>query len=266
MTDTILNPMPELEGMLKKLRLSGVLNSLAVRNREAIENKMTYPEFLALLVQDEILRRDKNRFASRIKKSGFKGEKTLESFDFSFNPKINVAEVKEIATCQFISEKVPVILMGPCGTGKSHLAQAIGHCAIRQGIDVIFMSQSRLLNTLQSAKAAGDYDKQLAKLVKVPLLVVDDFGLKPLRTPQDEYFHELIGERYENGATLITSNLDINEWQQAFTNQLLGAATIDRLRHGAYQVVLDGKSYRSASASRTVKGKKQNHEALSNVV
>ena len=195
-----------------------------------------------------------------LKKSGFKSNKTLESFDFSFNPKINEKLIRDIAACRFIEEKVPVIFKGSCGTGKSHLAQAVGHCAICQGIDVKFLTQSKLLRELHAAKAAGNYNKLLKQLIKVPLLIIDDFGLKPLRSPDDEYIHELIEERYEQAATLITSNLDVDEWLQIFSNQLLGAATVDRLRHAAYQVPLIGKSYRSTQADKKQKEGLQQRE------
>jgi len=151
----------------------------------------------------------------------------------------------ELITGRFIEEKVAVLIAGPCGTGKSHIAQAIGHAAVRQGHDVLFTSQSQLLGSLHAARATDAYERKFQTLARVPLLIVDDFGLKPLRPPQDEDFHDLIAERYERTATVITSNLDFGEWGDPFPNQLLGAATLDRLRHGAYRVVLDGKSYRS---------------------
>ena len=138
-----------------------------------------------------------------------------------------------------------VLIAGPCGTGKSHIAQAIGHAAVRQGCDVLFTAQSQLLGNLHAARATDSYERKFMNLARVPLLVIDDFGLKPLRPPHDEDFHDLVAERYERTATVITSNLDFGEWGDAFPNQLLGAATLDRLRHGAYRVVLDGKSYRS---------------------
>jgi DNA replication protein DnaC len=116
---------------------------------------------------------------------------------------------------------------------------------VRQGHDVLFTSQSQLLGYLHAARATDAYDRKFQNLVKIPLLIIDDFGLKPLRHPHDEDFHDLVAERYERAATVITSNLDFGEWGDAFPNQLLGAATLDRLRHGAYRVVLDGKSYRS---------------------
>lgn len=239
-----MNPMPEINELLKQLRLSHIIENISLRTREAIENKLTYPEFMAMLLQDEILCRENKKFATRIKRSGFKGDKTLENFDFDFNPKINRAQIMEIATCRFLEEKSPILIVGPCGTGKSHVAQAIGHQAIRQGIDVLMISQSKLLNELQASRATNNFNRKLMMLSKIPLLIVDDFGLKPLRSPQDEDFHDLISERYESASTIVTSNLSFSEWGDAFPNQLLGAATLDRLRHGAYRVILEGEGYR----------------------
>ncbi len=240
-----MNPMPELTPMLKQLRLSGILDSLEARNREAIGAKLAYPEFLALLIQDEVARREQKKFSLRIRRAGFRSQKTVEQFDFSFNPTINRAYIQELATARFIAEPANVLIAGPCGTGKSHLAQALGHCAVRQGYDVVFSSQTQLLGSLQAARAMGTYERRLQALVRVPLLIIDDLGLKPLRPPQDEDLHDLIAERHERSATLVTSNLDFAEWDAAFPNRLLGAATLDRLRHNAYRLVLDGKSYRS---------------------
>ncbi len=240
-----MNPMPELAPMLKQLRLSGILDSLEDRNKQAIGKKMSYTEFLSLLISDEVARREQKKFSLRLRRAAFRSNKTLDQFDFSFNPMINSALIQELITGRFIEEKVAVLIVGPCGTGKSHIAQAIGHAAVRQGHDVLFASQSQLLGNLHAARATDTYDRRFQALVRVPLLIIDDFGLKPLRPPHDEDFHDLVAERYERGATVLTSNLDFTEWGDAFPNQLLGAATLDRLRHGAYRVVLDGKSYRS---------------------
>jgi len=240
-----MNPMPELIPMLKELRLSGVLDSLEQRNRQAIEKKLAYTDFLAMVVQDEIARRAQKRLALALRRANFRNQKTIEDFDFSFNPSINRALVMDLATCRFIEEKVSVFIVGPCGTGKSHLAQALGHCAVRKGHNVAFTTQSAMLTRLNAARATQSYERQFNQLTKVGLLIIDDFGLKPLRPPQDEDLHDIVSERYERRPTIITSNLDLSEWGEAFPNKLLGAATIDRLRHGAYKVLLDGKSFRS---------------------
>ena len=241
----MINPLPELTPMLKQLRLSNMAETLAQRNREAIEKQLSYPEFLALLVQDEVARRDQKKYASRLRRAGFRANKTIESFDMNFNPGINIQQINELTSCNFIDERVAVLIAGPCGTGKSHLAQAIGHCAVQKGYDVAFYTQAKLLAYLNAARATNMYERRFQALVKVPLLIIDDFGLKPLKSPQDEDIHDLIDERYENTATIITSNLDYSEWGDAFPNKLLGAATLDRLRHNAYRVTLEGDSYRS---------------------
>ncbi len=240
-----MNPMPELTPLLKQLRLSGILDSFEIRNRQAIEEKLSYSEFLALLVQDEVARREHKKFALRIRRAGFRSEKTLEGFDFSFNPSINHAQIMDLATCRFMEEKASVLIAGPTGTGKSHIAQALGHEAVRRGFDVIFTTQSKLLGQLQAARATQSFERRLAAFSSVDLLIIDDFGLKPLQSPQDEDFHDLVAERYERRATVVTSNLEFSEWADAFPNRLLGAAVIDRLAHGAYRIILDGKSYRT---------------------
>lgn len=240
-----MNPMPELSPMLKQLKLSGILDSLEVRNHQAIEEKLAYTDFLALLLQDETARRTNKKLAQRLRKAGFKPNKTLEAFDFTFNSNIDKRLIMDLATCRFMHEKVPVLIAGPCGTGKSHLAQAIGHCAVRIEKDVLFTTQAKLLGQLHAAKAIHSYDRKLKALIKIDLLIIDDFGLKPLQSPQDEDLHAVVAERYEKCSTIVTSNLDFDEWGEAFPNKILGAATLDRLRHGAYRVVLDGKSYRS---------------------
>jgi DNA replication protein DnaC len=239
-----MNPMPELSPMLKQLRLSGILDSLEVRNRQAMEDKMSYTEFLALLLQDETARRTNRKLDQRLRKAGFQPNKTVEAFDFTFNAAIDKKLIMDLATCRFMDEKVSVLIAGPCGTGKSHIAQALGHCAVRRDKDVIFTTKTKMLGQLHAAKATRSYDRKLKAFIQCDLLIIDDFGLKPLQPPQDEDLHAVVAERYERKPTIVTSNLDFDEWGEAFPNKILGAATLDRLRHGAYRVVLDGKSYR----------------------
>jgi len=239
-----MHPTPELVTMLKQLRLSGILNSLDVRNRQAVEAKLAFTDFLALVVQDEVARRDQRQFAQRLRKAQVLNDKTLERFDFVHNPAVNQALIADLATCRFMTEHAPVLLVGPTGTGKSHLAQALGHCALRQGHEVLFTTHSKLLAQLHAARATDAYDRKLKQLANIDLILLDDFGLRPMRSPQDEDFHDLIAERYERNAMVVTSNLDVDEWSAAFPNKLLGAATIDRLRDGAYRVLLDGESHR----------------------
>jgi DNA replication protein DnaC len=257
--------MSEMNTILKQLRLPHIDHHLPQRNREAIEGKLTYPEFLLLLLQDEMLGRANTKFMARIKRANIRSDKTLENFDFNFNPKINRAQIQELASCRFITEKTPVLIVGPCGTGKSHLAQAIAHCAIRQEIDVLWMPQNKLFNELQAARAFGRYDKKFAELAKVPLLIIDDFGLRPMRSPLDEDFHDLVSARYECASTIVTSNLDFSEWGNAFPNQLLAAATLDRLRHNAHRIILEGMSFRGKNEANSSNKKEKKTDKKSEV-
>jgi DNA replication protein DnaC len=251
----MINPMPEINVILKQLRLSHIMDYLPQRTRESIERKLAYPEFLSLILQDETLGRENRKLRARIKRAAIRSDKTLENFDFDFNSKINRAQIHELSSCRFITEKSPVLIVGPTGTGKSHIAQALAHCAIRKDIDVLWLSQSKLFSELQASKAAGRYEKKFAEFAKVTLLIIDDFGLRPMRSPQDEDFHELISARYECAPTIVTSNLAFSEWGNAFPNQLLAAATLDRLRHNAHRIVIDGASFRGGNVDKSEKNK-----------
>lgn len=240
-----INPMAEIISLMKQLKLSSFVEHLGVHNKTAIANKLTYPEFLTLLLQDEVLRRDQKRFALNIKRSRIRCDKSLENFDLSCNSELEHGKIKDLASCVFIEEKVCVVIVGPCGSGKSHLAHAIGNCAIRENVGALFISASKLMEEIKLAKAINRYAKYKKMLCKLPLLIIDDFGLKPLEIIEGEEFHNIINERYENAATIITSNLDFVEWEQAFPNKLLGVATLDRIRDKAYLVTLEGKSGKS---------------------
>jgi len=236
---------PEIALQLRQLRLSGVVDTLDVRIRQGIEDKLSHIEFLQLLLSDELARRDQSRMALMLKKALLMSNKTIEQFDYKALPTLNRSMISDLLTCRFLHDASPVLICGPTGTGKSHLAQAIGHQAIRQGKEVLFLTQKSLLSRLHKARIMGKYDSQLNKLAKTSLLIIDDYGLFPMSSPQDEDFHELIAARYEQRSTIMTSNLDYSEWDQAFVkNKLLATATLDRLLHNAYRLVLEGNSYR----------------------
>lgn len=176
----------------------GGSDSLEARNRQAIESKLAYTKFLALLIGNEVARREQKKFSSRLRRAQFRTTKTLVQFDFERLPQLNRAMVHDLATGRYVNECAPVLIVGPCGTGKSHLAQALGDCAVRQGVDVMFSTCANLLQSLNAARATGAHERKLAALARVPLLIIDDFGLKPLRSPADEDLHDLIAERYES--------------------------------------------------------------------
>jgi DNA replication protein DnaC len=171
---------------LKNLRLSGILETLEVRNQEAIQEKCTYVEFLQKLLEDEVERRGQKQLSLRLRRSGLSPSKTLEAFDFSFNPTIKRQQVFDLATCAFVERAESVFLLGPAGVGKSHLAQALGHEACRRGFDVVFAKTSAMLSHIHAGRADGTYERRLASYQRPDVLILDDFGLKPMRPPAAE--------------------------------------------------------------------------------
>lgn len=243
----------ELNGMLlpklKTLRLSGILETLELRNRQAIEEKCAYLEFLLRLLEDEVERRGQKQLTLRLRRSALLSHQTLETFDFSFNPGINRQQVYDLATCGFVDRAEAVWLIGPAGVGKSHLAQALGHEACRRGYDVLFVRASAMLGHVNGGRADGTHERRLGTYVRPQLLIVDDFGLKPMRPPAAEDLYEIIDRRYGSGGMIVTTNRAAEEWPELFDNPALGSAALDRLAHGATRMVITGDSYR-------VKGKR----------
>ena len=179
----------------------------------------------------------------RLRRAAFDPTKTLEGFDFSFNPKLNKAQVFDLATCQFIARHESVLVYGPTGVGKSHLAQALAHEACRRGHEVLFVNTDKMLSHLAGGRADGTREQRLARYSRPDLLVLDDFGLKPLRAPGPEDLYDVINERYERGSILLTSNRDRAEWPELFGEPLLASAALDRLTHGAHFVEITGQSF-----------------------
>ncbi len=235
----------QLTPMLRTLRLSGILETLEVRNRQAVESRTSFVEFLTLLLQDEVERRAQHALRLRVRRGAVDPGKTLEGFDFGFNPKLNKAQLFDLATCQFVVRHENVLLYGPTGVGKSHLAQALAHEACRRGFEVCFVSTAKMLAHLAGGRADGTLAHRLARYLRPDLLVLDDFGLKSLRPPGPEDLYDIIHERYERASILLTSNRDRSEWADLFGEPLLASAALDRLTHRAHFVEITGASYRA---------------------
>lgn len=232
---------------LKRLRMSGILDTLDVRNRQAIDSQWTYVEFLARLLEDEVERREQKQLALRIRRAAINTTKTLEGFDFNFNPGLNRQQVLDLATCSYIGQKQNVLICGPTGVGKSHLAQALTHEACRRGYAALFINTYRMLRHINGGRADDTWEKRLQTYLKPDLLVLDDFGLKALHPPAPEDLYDVINGRYEKGSIILTSNRAPDEWLELFGNPLLASAGLDRLNHSAHIVVVTGASFRVQS-------------------
>lgn len=240
----------QLTPTLKRLKLSGTLQSLELRIREAVDDNLSHVEFLYRLLGDEVERRESKQLDMRLRRAAFEGAKTLDAFDFSFNPKVPKSKVIDLGTCNFMLERENVLLVGPAGVGKSHIAQAIGHRACRLGKDVLYLPAHKLLSQLRAARADGSYDRRLNRLAQVELLIIDDLGLHPLRGDEPGDLYELIRLRYERGSMVVTSNRDVTEWYPMFGDELLASAAMDRLLHHAQVLVLEGASYRNPPSKK----------------
>jgi DNA replication protein DnaC len=240
----------QLTGKLKQLRLSGVLDTLAARERQASEGKWSYLDFLERLLEDEVERRAQKQLALRLRRATVGSNKTLEGFDFSFNPSVPRQQVLQLAAGAYLRERRNLLIYGPSGVGKSHLAQALGHEACRQGYDVLYVNAHKMLVHLNGGRADGSVERRLLAYVRPDLLIVDDFGLKPLTGAMAEDLYDVIAERYERGSILLTSNRAPNEWPELFGSPLLASAGLDRLAHRAETLVITGSSYRAQGRLR----------------
>ena len=245
-----MSPIDELVPLLKKLRLSGVLQSLELRTKQAVEDSLAHEEFLLRLLTDEVERRDARMLEQRIRRANFEHAKTLEDFDFHFNPAIPKTKVIDLATCTFIERRRNALLVGPSGVGKSHIAQAIGHRACLAGHKVLYVAAGDMLKQLRAARGDGGYDRRVQRFTTPDLLIIDDLGLKPLTMEEPIDLYEIIRVRHERGSTIITSNRALEELPSIFGDPLLSSAAMDRLLEEAVVIVIEGDSYRNPPANK----------------
>ena len=218
-----------------------------MRLQEAAGNQLPHDEFLELIVSDEIAIRDDRAIERRVKAARFRDLKSIEDFDFSFNPSIKRRPIMELATCRFIRQRRDILFTGPPGVGKSHLAQGIGHQAARMGYAVLYRSIFDTVGDLRQAEALHEQDKVLRKYLKPDLLIIDDMGLKKLPKNSGEYLFEIIMRRYELRSTIMTSNRPLEDWGKLIGDVPTAGAILDRFLSRAEVIQIVGKSYRLRS-------------------
>ena len=241
-----------LMGSLRKLKLGGFGETLDLRLAQAQKDDLSHLAFLTLVIQDEIERREAKKLAVRIQKASFEEEKTLEGFDFAFNPRIKRGVVTDLATCLFVEKREHVLIYGPAGVGKTHLAQALGHEACRRGYSVLFVKAVKMLRHLYASRADQSWEKQVKKYLYPDLLIIDDFGLTALTSIQAEDIYELVTERHLKSSIVVTSNRPPQDWVALFPDPVMANSALDRLSHHAHHIMIDeGESYRKKLSPKT---------------
>jgi DNA replication protein DnaC len=249
---------------LRQLRLSGLLESLEVRAQQAAGSRLSHLEFLELAVQDELHVRADRTLARRLKAAGFRDQKTLEDFDWSFNPSIPRAAAFDLATGRFLQQRRDCLWLGPPGVGKSHLVQAIGRQLVRVGHTVLYRSIFDLVRDFLEDETFGGEQQALTKYLKPDLLIIDDMGMKQLPKRSGEYLFEIVMRRHEVRSTMMTSNRPLEDWGKLLGDVPSATAILDRFLHHADIFQLTGQSYRLRPQSRenhasTTPATRENH-------
>jgi DNA replication protein DnaC len=234
-----------LHASLRTLKLSGMLETLPARLAQAQAGELGHLDFLQILCQDEIARRESMAIYRRLRRAHFDQQVTLEEFDFAASPKLPAAQIRDLATLRWLHNGESIQLHGPVGVGKTHVAQALGHLAIRQGAEVRFYKTSRVLAHLAGGQADRTWPQRLAELVRPAVLILDDFAIREYTAQQADDLYELISERAQAGRSLITtSNRNPPDWYPLFPNPVVAESLLDRLINTSHQVFMNGPSYR----------------------
>jgi len=240
----------ELKQTLKCLRLSGLLSTLPERVAYAKGTKLSYTEFLELLLGDEIQRRQDTTVERRLKSAAVDIDQTFERFDWDAAITVDREKLRDLLSLEFIGRKENILICGPVGVGKTFIANALAHSACRRGHKVLMLRASTMFKRLLQSRADNSYERELIKLIGPDLLIIDDFGLQRLTGDQSGDFYEVVVERYGKASTVITSNRDLQEWMALFDDQIMANSALDRLAHNAHQLIIEGESYRRKKAPK----------------
>src|SRR5438552_7856280 len=240
----------ELQHALHQLRLGGIARTLETRLRQAQAEPMAPIDLIACLISDELTTRADRLLERRRKQAAFRDpHKTLDNFDFTFNPKMNRSLVFDLATCAFIGKREDALFLGPGGTGKSHLGQAIGQAAIQQNYRVMYRETHVLLEELAEAVMEGKRKQFMESVATVPLLIIDDFGMRKLPLTAAEDLLEIVMRRYERASTLLTSNRPVEDWGKLLGDVAAVTAMLDRILHHGHVLKCGPRSWRTKSAA-----------------
>lgn len=244
--------MQAIKAQLKEFKLSGICNSIEDRLTYAKSESLSYTDFLKLLLEDEANSRRDNSYKKRYAKAKFPRRKTIEEFDFKFQPSINKRTINDCLTCQFINANSNIVFIGSPGTGKTHLSTAIAINAIGKGYKGLFTSAAHMLQDLHASRADNSYNKRVDYYLAPDLLVIDELGFKKLPSYSAGDFFEIISRRYEKGSIIITTNKDFDQWAEIFDDAILAQAILDRIIHHPEIIKIKGESYRQKNLKKEV--------------
>jgi DNA replication protein DnaC len=246
----------EVKKGLVQLKLAGIAKSIEDKIDYATEAKLSFLEFIKILLETEFSSRKNNSLRKRANKSKLPQTKKIEDYDFKFQPSLNKLQILNLSSCDFIEKKENIILMGKPGTGKTHLACAIGLKALFKGYKVLFTTAHELIKELHQSKADGTYYMKLSSYVKPDLLIIDEIGFKKFTQHGVDDLFEIINQRYENKPIIITSNKPFEDWSNILFDPVLASAITDRLVHHSQVISIKGESYRAKIYKESNKEKK----------